>query len=85
MVIKLEPDNPSNYSAKSRVLERLCRYDEAKLCYAKALKLKDRSSLGHDKNDGVCKRINNHQSFITLTSLFIDAFVSSSYSEKTLS
>ncbi len=48
----LGPANPLHYSIKSRILERLGKHEEAKSCYEKDLKLKNKSAFGHDKESG---------------------------------
>ena len=50
--IEIEPDNPSHYAGKSKALDNLGRFEEAKDCYKQATKLKDKESdLGHNKNE----------------------------------
>ncbi len=50
--IEIESDAPSHYAGKSKALDKLGRFEEARGCYKQAKKLKDReSNLGHDKNE----------------------------------
>ncbi len=50
--IEIEPDSPSYYAGKSKALDKLGRFEEARDCYKQAKKLKDKeSNLGHDKNE----------------------------------
>ena len=47
--IEIEPDNPSHYAGKSRALDNLGRFEEARDCYKLAKKLKyNKSDLGHN-------------------------------------
>jgi len=50
--IEIEPDNPSHYAGKSRALDNLGRFEEARDCYKLAKKLKDnKSDLGHNNRE----------------------------------
>lgn len=51
-LIKLEPSNPSHYAGKSKTLEKMHKFAEAKTCYEQARNIRDAlPNLGHNKNE----------------------------------
>lgn len=51
-LIKLEPGNPSHYAGKSKALEKLHKFAEAKACYEQARNVQDMlSNLSYNKNE----------------------------------
>ena len=50
--IELEPESPSTYAGKSKALEKLGRFEEARYFYKLAKGMTGESSdLGHNKNE----------------------------------
>ena len=53
--IKFDPEDPSSYAGKSKVLEKLGRWQEAKLCFEQAKKIgSEKSDLGHNNHEWGC-------------------------------